>query len=80
MRTLERKEGYVVLLLPVLPHEGVEFFYEQVPKCPYLTVLGDERLKPRKAEHLPVWVMGLYQAVAIEEEYFANFPIPNEQR
>jgi hypothetical protein len=29
--TLERKEGDVVLLLPALPYEGVEFLHEEVP-------------------------------------------------
>jgi hypothetical protein len=30
-RTLQRKEGYVVLLLPALTREGVELFKEEAP-------------------------------------------------
>jgi hypothetical protein len=29
--TSKRKEGYVILLLPALPYEGVELLQEEVP-------------------------------------------------
>src|SRR5215217_333557 len=66
-RTLQRKEGDVVLLLPALSNEGVELLQEQVPKRSLLSVLGDERSKLRKAEHSALGVMGLHQPVAVEQ-------------
>jgi len=36
-------------------------------------MLGDERTKPRKAEHLTPRVVSLYEAVAVEEGSFATF-------
>src|SRR5215210_3852968 len=36
-------------------------------------MLGDERTKPRKAEHLTLRVVSLYEAVAVEEGCFASF-------
>jgi hypothetical protein len=63
----KRKEGNVVLLLPALPHEGVQFLQENVTKWPLLSVLGDERLKTGKAEHLTLGVVGLNEAVSVEE-------------
>src|SRR5215217_4661599 len=69
--TLQRKEGDVVLLLPALPYEGVKLFQEEVSQCSLLTVLGDERTKPRKAEHLTLRIVGLYQPVGVEQDAFA---------
>jgi hypothetical protein len=40
--TLERKEGDVVLLLPTLPYEGVQFLHQEVPYGPLHSVLGDQ--------------------------------------
>ena len=31
-------------------------------------MLRDERSQPREAEHLVVWIMGLNQPIAIEED------------
>src|SRR3712207_7185861 len=42
----------VVLLLPTLPHEGVESLHQEVPQRPLLIVLGHKRTQPWKAEHL----------------------------
>src|SRR5829696_1487969 len=64
---LQRKEGDVILLLPALPHEGVKLFQEEVPQRSLLTMLGDERPKPREAEHLALGVVGLYQTVTVEQ-------------
>src|SRR5215213_8350814 len=64
---LQRKEGDVILLLPALPHEGVKLFQEEVPQRSLLTMLGDERPKPREAEHLALGVVGLYQPIAVEQ-------------
>src|SRR5215208_4155868 len=52
------------------PYEGVEFLQAEIPQRPLLlsTVLGDERTKPGKAEHLALRVVGLYQPVAVEED------------
>src|SRR5215217_8862227 len=65
--TLQGKEGDVVLLLPTLPDEGVEFLHQEVHKGSFLSVLCDQTSKPRKAEHLTLEVVGLYQPIAVEQ-------------
>src|SRR5215213_4414532 len=66
--TPQRKDGDVVLLLPALPYEGVELLHQELPQRPLLlSVLSDERTKLRKAEHLTLRVMSLYEAVAVEQ-------------
>src|SRR5215211_5385141 len=71
--TLERKEGDIVLLLPAFSNEGVELPQEKVPQRSLLSsVLCYLLPKPGEAEHLALGVVGLYQAVAIEEGYFAG--------
>ena len=37
-----------------------------------LSVLGDERPKPRDAEHLAFWVVSLYKTVAVEQDALAS--------
>src|SRR5215217_7889358 len=69
--TLQRKEGDVILLLPALPYEGMKLFQEEVSQCSLLTVLGNKRTKPGKAEHLALRVVGLYQPVGVEQDTFA---------
>src|ERR671914_1968804 len=70
--TSQGKEGNVVLLLPALPHEGVQFLQENVTKWPLLSVLGNECPQPREAEHLALRVVGLYQSIAVEQCYLAS--------
>src|SRR5215218_8673855 len=70
--TLQRKEGDVVLLLPALPDEGVEFLHQEVHKGSFLSVLCDQTSKPRKAEHLTLGVVGLDQPIAIEQSVVAQ--------
>src|SRR5215211_5729912 len=65
--TPQSKEGYVVLLLPALPHERVEFLQAQIPQRALLTLLGDECPKLGEAEHLTFWVVGLYQPISVEK-------------
>src|ERR687889_2012934 len=70
---LQRKEGDVVLLLPALPYEGVKLLHQEGAQRPLiLTVMGDERPKPREAEHLTLGVVCLYQPVAVEEDALPN--------
>jgi hypothetical protein len=71
-RTFQRKEGDVVLLLPTLPYEGVKLLHEEVPQRFLLTAPRDESTKSRKAEHLALRIMSLYQPVAVEEGAIAS--------
>src|SRR5215207_11420983 len=69
---LQGKEGYVVLLLPPLPHEGVELLHQELPqRFLLISVMGNKLPKPREAEHLAFRVMGLYQPIAVEEHVLA---------
>src|SRR5215211_2439052 len=63
--TLQGNKGYVVLLLPVLPYEGIQLLYEEVSQRLLLAGLGDEGLKPGEAKHLTYGAVSLYQPVAV---------------
>src|SRR5215207_216163 len=71
--TSKRKEGYVVLLFPTLPYEGVEFLQAEIPQRALLTMLGNKRPKPWEAEHLAHGVMSLYQPVTVEQYCLTSF-------
>ena len=58
--SLDRQEGNVVLLLPTLPDERVEFPNEEVHQCSLLAACGDERPKPAGAKQLALGVVTLY--------------------
>src|ERR671920_658294 len=70
--TSKRKEGDIVLLLPVLPHKGVELLQERLLQRPLLAVLCHKPAKPGEAEQIPLRVVGFYQAIAVEENALAN--------
>jgi hypothetical protein len=55
-------------LLPALPREGAKLIHQDVHQCSFFSsVLRDQTSKPRKAEHLALWVVGLDKAVAVEQ-------------
>jgi hypothetical protein len=65
--TSQSQKGYIVLLLPAFPYKGVELLHQELSQRALLSVLGDQSPKPWKAEHLALGVVGLHQAVSVEE-------------
>src|SRR3712207_6114595 len=63
----------VVLLLPALPDEGAKLVHQELhQRSVFSSVLRDQPPEPREAEHLAFGVVGLDQAVAVEEDAIAG--------
>src|SRR5215211_2258451 len=71
VRSVVVSEGLCRPPVPNPPYERIELLYECLIQRLLLTMLADECTQPRKAEHLPLGVMGLNQAVSVEESAIA---------
>src|ERR687889_1148135 len=68
LRSPQGHQGNVVLLLPALPDERVKFLHQEVCQRSFLSsTLRDQPPQPRNAEHLAFGIMGLDEAVTVEE-------------
>ena len=71
---LQRKEGDVVLLLPALPHEGVELLHQRGAQVRSAhRMLAQEIPKARVSKHLTVGVMRFYEPVGVQENSLSRF-------
>ena len=74
-RPLEGDQGDVVLLLPVRPGEPIELAQEELDELRAAGASVHEFRQPREAEHLALGIVGLDQAVAVQQHGVADLPL-----
>ena len=69
---VQRHYSNVVLLFPIGACEGDQLTEEEIDERGSSRVFAEELFEVEKAEHFAFWVMGFYEAVAVEEEAFSG--------